>query len=263
MSRQELYLEPMTTGMILDRSFRLYVQNFALMIGFTAILHLPLLLLTIGLLFLRGENPLQALLVVLIGGLGTLFTTVVVSPLITGATTKAVSEKYLGNDVTALSALRHAWSFIWTLLIIQVVAGLIIIGGLFLLVVPGVLWMLSYSLVTPVAVLEHNRDGAVVRRRSWYLVAGNRGKVFAIIMLVALVQLLLAGTGSLIGYLSFGPESEMNNIFWQVSSNLAGMAIYPLQAIAITLLYYDFRIRKEGFDLEMLSRAIGSPRTPR
>jgi hypothetical protein len=30
----------------------------------------------------------------------------------------------------------------------------------------------------------------------------------------------------------------------------------PLGIIADILLYYDFRIRKEGFDLEMLSRAL-------
>jgi hypothetical protein len=30
----------------------------------------------------------------------------------------------------------------------------------------------------------------------------------------------------------------------------------PLGIVATILLYYDLRIRKEGFDLEMLSRAI-------
>jgi len=35
----------------------------------------------------------------------------------------------------------------------------------------------------------------------------------------------------------------------------------PVSAIAVTLLYYDFRIRKEGFDLEMLSRSVGGPAT--
>jgi hypothetical protein len=32
-STRETNFEPMTAGMILDKSFRLYLQNFALMIG--------------------------------------------------------------------------------------------------------------------------------------------------------------------------------------------------------------------------------------
>ena len=36
----------------------------------------------------------------------------------------------------------------------------------------------------------------------------------------------------------------------------------PMFALSITLLYFDLRIRKEGFDLEMLSRAVGSRNTP-
>jgi hypothetical protein len=36
----------------------------------------------------------------------------------------------------------------------------------------------------------------------------------------------------------------------------------PMVALSITLLYYDLRIRKEGFDLEMLSRAVGNRETP-
>ncbi len=39
--------------------------------------------------------------------------------------------------------------------------------------------------------------------------------------------------------------------------SILGIVFYPVGTIAITLLYYDLRIRKEGFDLEMLSRAIG------
>src|SRR6266487_2343426 len=35
--------EPMTVGMVLDRSFRLYTQNFPLMLGITAILNVPAL----------------------------------------------------------------------------------------------------------------------------------------------------------------------------------------------------------------------------
>ena len=41
--------------------------------------------------------------------------------------------------------------------------------------------------------------------------------------------------------------------------SLAGqILIVPIGAIAYILLYYDLRIRKEGFDLQMLANSIGS-----
>ena len=47
MSTIENNFEPMTAGMILDKSFRLYLQNFALMVGLSAILNIPLLAFTL------------------------------------------------------------------------------------------------------------------------------------------------------------------------------------------------------------------------
>ena len=38
--------------------------------------------------------------------------------------------------------------------------------------------------------------------------------------------------------------------------------IYPLLAVVSTLLYYDLRIRKEGFDLEVMSRELGTTAAP-
>ena len=38
--------------------------------------------------------------------------------------------------------------------------------------------------------------------------------------------------------------------------------IYPLLAVVSTLLYYDLRIRKEGFDLEIMSRELGGVPAP-
>ena len=38
--------------------------------------------------------------------------------------------------------------------------------------------------------------------------------------------------------------------------------IYPLLTVVSTMLYYDLRIRKEGFDLEIMSRELGGSATP-
>ena len=262
MSTSQPYLEPMTTGMILDRSFRLYSQNFALMIGLTAVVHVPVLILTVGLPLLGESSTILGAVGTLVGLLGILLGVIIVTPLVTGAATKAISEKFLGNEVTALSALKFAWHYVLTLLLIQIVVSIIVAVGFLLLIVPGVLWMLSYSVVVPVAVLESSSDRAEIRRRSWRLVSGHRGKAFGVLVVVILSQLLLSMSGSLFIEMTYGTESAAGEALAGIISGLAVMLIYPLQAIAVTLLYYDLRIRKEGFDLEMLSQAIAAPDTP-
>ena len=44
----------------------------------------------------------------------------------------------------------------------------------------------------------------------------------------------------------------------QLASVVGQILVAPIGATAYILLYYDLRIRKEGFDLQMLASSIGS-----
>jgi hypothetical protein len=255
--------EAMSTGMVLDKAFRLYTQNFPLMFGITAILNLPMLLVSVVPPYLTSSarNSTMAITAGLLAALVGLITYWIIFPLVTGAITKAVSDTYLGNPVTPGGALREAWRSAGTLVLTQLVAGVIVTLGLLLLIVPGVLWMLSYALIAPVVMVEasERRNRAEIRRRSWDLVSGNRGKVFVIIFIVFVMNLLLSSGSGWVTGLFFAGASNIHAVIQSILQNFISILVSPLQTIAITLLYYDFRIRKEGFDLEMLSQAIGSP----
>ena len=125
----------MSTGMILDRSFRLYLENFALMIALSAILNIPLLI--ISLAFNAGNNLDPAHLssatiaTILIGGILSLLAVLIIGPLIAGATTMAISDIYMGNMATAGAVLAAGWRKAWTLLKAQLIVGLMF-AGLFL-----------------------------------------------------------------------------------------------------------------------------------
>ena len=261
MSTDELYLEPMTAGMILDRTFRLYVQNFSLMIGVTAMVQIPILALTVGAPLVRQFNPILGVLAVLAGLVGFLVSFLILTPLATGAATKAISERYLGNDITTIAALKFSWSCVGTMLLIQIVVGIIITFGIFLFFFPGVFWWLSYLLVPPITILEDAKDPGSIRRRSWRLVNGNRWKALVVVFVLIFPQFLIS-ISLIMLQASFGPGSVTGEIVSGVLSGLAGLLLYPLQAIAVTLLYYDLRIRKEAFDLEMLSRTLAKPEVP-
>jgi len=57
------------------------------------------------------------------------------------------------------------------------------------------------------------------------------------------------------GQTSAPPDSIM--ILSQVLMFLTGSLILPLYSIAMTLFYYDVRIRREGFDLEFMAKNLG------
>ena len=252
--------EAMTTGALLDRAFRLYGANFSLMLGIAAAAYVPLyatmLLMKAG---MRGStgSPGASIATILSEVLFILLWASVALPIATGAGTYAISERYLGHEVTIGQALRHVLKTLWGLSIAQLLVSLWVFIGFLLFIVPGILWSLSYSLVVPVVLIE-GRKAAAGLKRSWELVKGNRGKVFAVLVVVSALQWLLGfGVGSLSKLLDL--QSGSGSFVRPAFENITSIFLTPLGIIADILLYYDFRIRKEGFDLEMLSRAFELP----
>jgi hypothetical protein len=252
--------EPMTTGVLLDRAFRLYTGNFALMLGITAAAYVPFYLIMLVIeASVGGQAPGGA------GGLSMLLFQVVFMilwasiafPIASGATTYAISERYLGNEVTIGEAMRRGLSHFWSLSIAQISATIRVMFGFLLLIVPGILWMLSYALIVPVILIE-GQKALPSLRRSRDLVKGYRGKVFCILLVVNFLQVVLTAGVRMIGGIFFPGATAGDGILNSALINLLSIFLTPLGIIAAILLYYDMRIRKEGFDLEMLSRALAS-----
>ena len=57
-------------------------------------------------------------------------------------------------------------------------------------------------------------------------------------------------------------ETTFNDILYDWMSRAPWLAIsaitYPLWAAVVTVLYYDLRVRNEGFDLQLLAQGVGS-----
>ena len=83
------------------------------------------------------------------------------------------------------------------------------------------------------------------------------------LLVINLLQLVLAGGVGLITGLLFGSDSGSGGeVLSSAFNNLLSIFLAPLGIVAAILLYYDMRIRKEGFDLEMLSRELTSEPEP-
>ena len=71
---------------------------------------------------------------------------------------------------------------------------------------------------------------------------------------------LLAGLVIGAGILAAGVEALLGKgeVRSTVVGALVSLLIYPLLSCVFTLFYYDLRMGKEGFDLEMLSQQLGA-----
>lgn len=252
--------EPQTTGELLDSASRLYLRNFSLLLGMSAIFHLP----SLAVEFARTTRNMTGTRVTIPGAmlelLATLISLFVIAPLTGGTTAQAVSDIYLGNTVTLNRSLRAAWSRYGTLLKSHLIPVMAILAGFVMLVIPGVLWYLSYVFITPIVMNEQVSNSRYIRRRSRDLGRGYRGKTFVILIVILFIELLAqSGIRSMARFfIGATATTTMVPILNESVSILAS----PMFALSITLLYYDLRIRKEAFDLDMLSRAAGNPETP-
>jgi hypothetical protein len=193
-----LRFEAMTTGVLLDRAFRLYKANFALMLGITAVAYVPFelaRLLVESAFDINSQVSNNVVAALLYFFLFIILWSSLAFPIAGGAASYAISERYLGNEVTVMGALRRAVHCFWTLAHAELAATIRMIFGWLLLLVPGFLWLLSYTLIVPVIVVE-KRSALASLDRSRDLMAGHRAKALCVLLVVILLHCRRHGAGN-------------------------------------------------------------------
>jgi len=142
---------------------------------------------------------------------------------------------------------------------------LLVVFGLFVL---AVVLAMRYALAIPACILERVSARDAIRR-SVALSKGFRAQIFLIFLLVFAIQLGLAFLvqlpvmGLMFRDMLRGQVPVWLAIFSAVTSTVVGMLSAPIGTIAISIFYYDMRVRKEAFDLEhMMSTMLPSSPAP-
>jgi hypothetical protein len=207
----------------------------------------------------------------------------VVVPLGEAATTRAVSDRYLDRTSTLLSAYRAAWARLGALIaMIAILIGAYVVsiaavialaallgaagaGGLgallaimaFVALIPALIVIYVRTVVAVPAIVLERASGWHGLQRSWQLISGRFWPTFGRMLLLALIAGIMS---SVIGAIVEVPGAALAPgnafVFSQVGSAIAAVFVGPITYIGVTLLYYDIRIRKEGFDIEMLARSL-------
>ncbi len=273
MSIQPTDLRPLKAGEILDRAFRLYRANFWFLMGVAGVLLGPFLILK-----LLSHFVFQNIIYI------SYIQIFLIEYLVSGAMIWVTSRAYLCGNTSILGAYRKARSYLKSLMgagflyvisyIHNAVVGMIItsflrgkveaigvqilyvviifLGGPCLLFFQTRLWFAT----TAVMLEDLNIRNSV--KRSWHLTSQNFWHVCVVLIADILLSYLLDWLPVymiyyLIGFaiLHFGAVPQITTAVSLVVNQLILIIIMPLFVCIRIIMYYDLRVRREGYDLEL------------
>jgi len=249
-------LRPLSTSELLDRTFHFYKNNFVVFFAIVAIPQLALL--GLKLLYAQSVQGVSRGTIVFLN-IPLSLLTIVCLGISHAATVHAVSNLHLGRPARIGDAFAAIGPRILRYMWIAFALSYIIGFGFLLLIVPGVYWTLKYALTMPSAVLESTGLSESMSRSS-DLTEDDRGRVLGVYALFT----LLTWTVSYLVQFALGlrlPFMQVHGpvlfhatryVLLVISGFITQSLVGPLLTIALTLLYYDERVRKEGFDLQLM-----------
>jgi hypothetical protein len=261
----ELDLRPLSLGEILDRTFALYRRNFLLFFGITA---LPQLL-------VLGFNLFQVLVtrrpgaprvvsgssigLGIIGALLGLFVYLVAYLFAHGGTVYAVSDLYLGRSTSIGASLRRMRGQAGSLLGVLILNGLVVVVGFICLIIPGAYMACRLITCVPAALLE-NLGPRESLERSFALTRDNTWRSFVIYLLYFSIFYAIFFLLAFPFFMAIAVAVSTKNpgmvtlwtVLMQIGNSLAAILVAPVFTIASTVFYYDLRVRKEAFDLQIM-----------
>jgi len=260
-------LRPLSTGELLDRTFSLYRSHFALFLGIFALPHLCVLAFQcLALAFQSPGNQVRNVLTAAIFSVLAGLLSIVVIAASQAATVVAVSNVYLDRPASVMDSFSKVKHQIGGVIWLSGKVGFLVGLACLALIVPGILLAVRWSLAVPAKVLEDKSSGEAMSRSS-ELTLGNRGRVFVIWFLFVILSIgvsmllqwpiqIAAGVGGLTGL-------QHAATGWRVASLVATFIsqclVGPLATIAFSLVYYDERVRKEAFDLQLMMTTLDAP----
>lgn len=280
---------------ILDAAFEIYRRHFAIFFAVGVVSALPMALVQYSSLALShaaaGQgaattNPMTAMSIGTIAAVQVAFVIawavmLFLAPFADAASAVATARAYRGEPVELADALRAAfgkpvavlltyWARYFMIFGIMMAAAIVVailvavlkaIGAILAFLVMlgaitlGIVVWKRYFAVIPVLMIEEV-PVADTMSRSRFLADGNGARI---VFLVG-GTIFLAGTIALI----------LGGIAGALISGVVGAVLYlfciavvnQFPAVVLTLLYFDLRIRKEGYDIELLAGSLAPVATP-
>jgi hypothetical protein len=273
-------LRPLSVGEILDAGIKVFTRHWKPLAGLVAAVTAPVYVVYVLLLASIDDELLDFSTsfstssqtsdtntdtTVLVGfGLSylLLFITILLAFV---ACFKAVSDAWLGSVPSVSRSLRFAVRHAFKTAVLGLMAALVVGIGFALCLVPGIWIGVAWSLCFPALLFE--RIGPVhALKRSWSLTKNRWWATFLVVVVGNLLVSIIGGVIQLglVGIADgVADDSTIALAIAQVIASTASAAVtYPFLAAVLTILYFDQRVRKEGFDLQLQAEGFGIARDP-
>ncbi len=238
-------LRARTVGELVDAAFSLYRKDAPTYIMVAAIASAPGLLTQ---LLTLGGDPSGAQAV---GAIITLLISIVTYSLMTGVTMRVGSDVYLGGEADVAGAVRSVLPRTGALVATGILKGFLYMLWSLLFGI-GFFYAASRWFAPEAAVVLEGKDSSAALARSTALAEGRKWHIFRTLLLgygiYFVLMIGIVGVSAVLG-------SELITLIVQT---LFVVVAYPIIGLLTMLLYYDARIRAEGFDVEHLSRSLGT-----
>jgi hypothetical protein len=210
-------------GAIIRRTFQIYVDQAPVLMPAAAVVFV--ISGVFGVLLIAASKGLALI---------ALIVSLVATTLFTGMVVELVSDVQDGRrDASAGQLLRAVAPVLGQLILVGIVAGIGILIGFILIIIPGLILATLWSVAAPVVVLERP-GGLRALGRSRELVRGNGWNVFAVILLLVIL-VGLVGSGIEVAADAAGTGVGL------VVRVIVGILTAPISALAAAVLYFDLR----------------------
>ena len=248
----------------------MYRRHFLLFAGVSAILAIPSAAATgfnwfaaFGSIFNTGVAPVDNTTYIesQLAQIGVLLINLLLAPFTYGAVVYAACESALGRPVSPggifLAVLRRYLPLMGFLLLI----GIMVVA---FCLIPLWVWIwVNWVAVIPMMFVENIGLGAAMGR-SWRLVSGRWWRTFLIIFLIwvltVVVRLALVAFAVVpLAALSFFFSSYILLAVSGAVTVVVDALVNPIFQIAMVLIYFDLRVRREALDLFQMAHQLAAP----
>jgi len=164
----------------------------------------------------------------------------VIGAIATGMVIKGGSDVLVKGGGTLRESFSFAMSRLGSLLGASLLTGILIMVGTLLLVVPGIILAIMFSLVVPAIVIEEKNVFESLDR-SRRLVSNRWSDVFVIFLIVGIIVFAVSGTLSLGNFIIF----RFGTLPLAITTILVSL-ISPIVPLTSTSLYYSMLARESG-----------------
>jgi len=271
-------LRPLSFGDLFDEVFDLYKRNFLLLAGIASVVYIPMAVIQIAAMLLV-INPMQKIntspnapphmpsapTFAMIGALAVLMIILIpLAILMQGAITRAISSCYIDRKPTILETYKSVSPKILPIAGTSLITGAICLAALILCCLPIIPAAIFLAFVPQVVILEDISYVEAIKR-SYQLALYDWPRVFAVLILSMVLTWICSCVASLpftiIQFTRMAAgnmqPSALDQVLQTCSQSLVYAVVQPVALATMVLLYYDIRVRKEGFDIQLLAHSLG------